>query len=89
MVAAALAVAEAGLVVGEQHALESPDDGGAKVATGWRPSADAAWFAAPMMMGGIRREQSRELFRRYCLTAPESGMRRWAQRLVDLPIAPE
>jgi tRNA(adenine34) deaminase len=64
------------------YALESPADGGARIAENWRPSPDMAWFAAPTMIGGIRREESRELFRRYCATTPDSGMRRWAQTLV-------
>jgi tRNA(adenine34) deaminase len=64
------------------YALESPADGGAGIAAGWRPGADTAWFAAPVMTGGIRREESRDLFRRYCATAPDSGMRRWAETLV-------
>jgi uncharacterized protein YbcV (DUF1398 family) len=33
------------------------------------------------MTGGVRREQVREQFRRYCETASESGMRRWAATL--------
>jgi tRNA(adenine34) deaminase len=74
------------LGVGEVYfGLESLSDGGARIATSWRPSPDAPWFAAPTVVGGIRREASPELFRRYCATAPESGMRRWAQTLVDLP----
>jgi tRNA(adenine34) deaminase len=66
-------------------ALESPSDGGTSIAANWHPSTDTTWFAAPSMVGGIRREESRDLFRRYCASAPESGMRRWAQSLVDLP----
>lgn len=64
-------------------ALESPGDGGAAIADGWRASEDMPWFAAPVVVGGIRREESRDLLRRYCATAPESGTRRWAQTLVD------
>lgn len=37
------------------------------------------------MTGGIRREESRELFRRWCATAPDSAMRRWAETLLDPP----
>jgi tRNA(adenine34) deaminase len=70
------------------YALESPSDGGAGVAAGWQTAPEAPWFAAPVMVGGIRREQSRELFRRYCQTAPASALRQWAQSLVDLPAAP-
>ncbi|MEO3775637.1 deaminase [Micromonospora sp. B11E3] len=65
------------------YALESPGDGGAGIAAHWRPGADAPWLAAPQVVGGILRDRSRELFRRYCLTAAESGMRRWAQSLAD------
>jgi len=67
------------------YALESPGDGGAAIARGWQASDDAPWFAAPAVQGGIRREESRELFRRFCRTAPDGVIRRWAQTLVDLP----
>jgi tRNA(adenine34) deaminase len=67
------------------YALESPTDGGARIAETWRASPDMPSFAAPAMTGGIRREESRELFRRYCATAPDSGMRRWAQTLLGQP----
>jgi tRNA(adenine34) deaminase len=63
--------------------LESPADGSAGVAAGWQPSPETPWYRAPMMTGGIRREDSRELLRRYCRTAPEGGFRRWAQTLAD------
>jgi tRNA(adenine34) deaminase len=64
-------------------ALESRGDGSTAIAGRWEPSADTPWYLAPMMNGGIRREDSRELFRRYCRTAPDDGFRRWAQTLVD------
>lgn len=67
------------------YALESPGDGGAHVAASWRPGSDAPWFTAPKMFAGVRREESRALFRRYCEVAPDSGLRRWARSLVDLP----
>jgi tRNA(adenine34) deaminase len=63
-------------------ALESPSDGATWVAAAWQPSADTPWYQAPMMTGGIRREDSRELFRRFCRTAPDNGFRRWAETLV-------
>ncbi|MEE6311796.1 deaminase [Plantactinospora veratri] len=66
--------------------LESPSDGGASVAANWRPEPAVPWFAAPsVIVGGIRREESRELFRRWCATVPDSPARRWAQTLVDPP----
>jgi tRNA(Arg) A34 adenosine deaminase TadA len=37
------------------------------------------------MTGGILRRECRELFRQYCQTAPESGLRSWAQTIADLP----
>jgi len=65
------------------YALESPSDGGAGIAANWRPSPDMPSFAAPVMLGGVRREESRELFRRYCVSAPDSPMRRWAATLLS------
>lgn len=65
------------------YALESRGDGSTAVAARWLSSADTPWYRAPMMTGGIRREDSRELFRRYCRTAADDGFRRWAQTLVD------
>jgi tRNA(adenine34) deaminase len=62
--------------------LESPGDGASAVAAGWRPrSSDMPGNTAPAMTGGVRREQVREQFRRYCETASDSGMRRWAATL--------
>jgi tRNA(adenine34) deaminase len=40
---------------------------------------------APTTVGGFRREDCRDQFRRYCQLAADSGFRRWAQTLVDLP----
>jgi tRNA(adenine34) deaminase len=66
--------------------LESPGDGASAIAADWRPrSSDMPGYAAPMMTGGIRRDQVREQFRRYCETATDSGMRRWAATLAALP----
>ncbi|GIG92927.1 nucleoside deaminase [Plantactinospora endophytica] len=66
--------------------LESPSDGGAAVAAAWRPEPPVPWFAAPsVLVGGIRREESRELFRRWCATTPDSPARRWAETLVTGP----
>jgi tRNA(adenine34) deaminase len=66
--------------------LESPGDGAAAVAANWAPSlVMPTSYATPVMTGGLRREQVLSQFRRYCQTAPESGYRRWAQTLADLP----
>ena len=64
-------------------ALESPQDGGAAVAAQRRAGPEPSWFATPVMTGGIRREESRDLFRRWCATAPDSTMRRWAETLLN------
>jgi tRNA(adenine34) deaminase len=64
------------------YGLESPADGGAGVAATWAPSPDLPWYRAPAMTGGLRREQVRDQFRRYCERAPDSGFRRWAATLL-------
>lgn len=64
--------------------LESPADGGAAVAASWTSDPATPWFKAPaVVVGGIRREESRELFRRWCATTPDSAARRWALALAD------
>lgn len=66
--------------------LESPGDGAATVAANWATNLTMPpSYAAPVVTGGIRREQVLGQFRRYCQIAPESGFRRWAQTLADLP----
>jgi tRNA(adenine34) deaminase len=66
--------------------LESPADGAAGIAASWAaPTEDMPWYAAPAMVGGIRREQCRDQFRRYCDAAPDSGFRQWASTLADRP----
>lgn len=66
------------------YGVESPGDGAAELAD-WRPrSADLPAYEMPTVTGGIRRLECQELFRRYAATAPESGMRRWAQTIADL-----
>lgn len=68
------------------YALDSPGDGGAWVAAGWRDSAVAPWFAAPVLVGGIHADRSRALFGRYADSRPDSGMGRWARTLADPPL---
>ena len=68
------------------YSLESPGDGAAGIAAAWTPgSADMPWYRAPTVVGGIRRRDARRQFRRYLDSAAESGFRRWAQTLADLP----
>jgi tRNA(adenine34) deaminase len=66
------------------YGLESPADGGSTIATRWPISDDLPWYAPPKIVGGIRRAEVRDQFRRYCSRASESGFRRWAQTLVEL-----
>ena len=65
--------------------LESPGDGASRIAAAWEPgSADMPWYRPPAVLGGIRREQVADQFRRYCETTSDSGFRRWAATLADL-----
>lgn len=70
------------------YGLESPADGGSRIAGSWPHHPDLPWYRPPRMVGGIRRANVRDQFRRYCQTAPESGFRLWAQTLADLPKNP-
>ncbi|SNY45512.1 nucleoside deaminase [Paractinoplanes atraurantiacus] len=63
------------------YALESPADGGAAVAAGWPVSPDLPWYLPPAITAGIRRPEAVNQFRRYAATAPDSGLRRWAQTM--------
>lgn len=69
-------------------ALESPVDGAAGVAATWQPGPGTRGHRAPAVYGGIRRAESREQFRRYTATAPDSPMRDWARTIADLPDLP-
>jgi tRNA(adenine34) deaminase len=64
------------------YALESPVDGGAEIARRRRRPDEPDWFATPEMTGGIRRAESRDLYRRWCETAPPGPMRDWAETLI-------
>ncbi|WP_199752860.1 deaminase [Actinoplanes sp. ATCC 53533] len=66
------------------YGLESPADGGARLAASWPAHPDLPWYRPPRMTGGIRRDEVRDQFRRYCQTAPESGFRRWSHSLAQL-----
>jgi tRNA(adenine34) deaminase len=67
------------------YALESPADGGAAVAASWPVSPDLPWYRPPVLHGGLRRDEARDQFRRYCAVAPDSGLRRWAQTMAEQP----
>ncbi|GAA0546539.1 hypothetical protein GCM10010172_30270 [Paractinoplanes ferrugineus] len=65
--------------------LESPADGSSGIAAAWPPSPDLPWYVPPSMTGGIRRAEVQDQFRRYCERSEDSGFRRWARTLTELP----
>jgi tRNA(adenine34) deaminase len=66
------------------YALESPADGGAAVGASWQVSPDLPWYRPPTIVGGIRRAEARDQFRRFRDQAPDSGIRTWAATLAAL-----
>lgn len=72
--------------VGEiYYALESPSDGAVKLAQDWNPqSDDFAVYRVPKAHGGILREESKGLFRRFADKCEPGGMKTFAQGLADL-----
>lgn len=67
-------------------ALESPSDGAVALADGWARDEDAMpGYQLPAIVGGILREESRTLFRRYVDLHPEGGpLTAWAHSLARL-----
>jgi tRNA(adenine34) deaminase len=65
------------------YALESPVDGGAEIARRRRGPDEPEWFATPELTGGIRREESRDLYRRWYASAPPGPMREWVETLIN------
>jgi tRNA(adenine34) deaminase len=68
------------------YALESPVDGGVEVALRRQTKVagrEPDWFATPAITGGIRREESRGLYRRWLESAPAGPMRDWAETLIN------
>jgi hypothetical protein len=57
-----------------------PGAGGA--APDAQPELEPSWFATPAMFGGVRREESRALYRLWCESAPPGPMRDWARALI-------
>jgi hypothetical protein len=62
-----------------------PGDGAAGVAAQWATHPDTPWYVAPAVRGGIMRQESRDLFRRYAAKASDSAEVRWARTLANLP----
>jgi tRNA(adenine34) deaminase len=63
--------------------LESPGDGGTALVANWRPRPQFPSYAAPLITGGVLREQCLDLFRDYCETTPPSPFRRWAATFLE------
>jgi hypothetical protein len=55
------------------------------VAAQWATHPDTPWYVAPAVRGGIMRQESRDLFRRYAAKASDSAEVRWARTLANLP----
>jgi tRNA(adenine34) deaminase len=72
--------------VGEiYYALESPSDGAVKLAQDWNPqSVDFASYRVPKVQGGILREESKELFKRFADKCPPGGLKAFAEGLANL-----
>ena len=67
------------------YALESPSDGAVKLAQEWNPqSQDFASYRVPRVQGGILREESKTLFKRFADKCQPGGMKDFAQGLADL-----
>jgi tRNA(adenine34) deaminase len=65
------------------YALESPTDGATAIGERWDPGREAAPYRFPVVIGGVRREESVELVREYIRGAPPSPLATWAGTLVD------
>ncbi|GAA2603710.1 deaminase [Paractinoplanes durhamensis] len=65
------------------YGLASPADGGSALVANWPVSADLPWYRPPALTAGVRAAEVRDQFRRYCVSAPDSGFRDWARTLVD------
>jgi tRNA(adenine34) deaminase len=67
------------------YALESPGDGAVSMVETWsRKEADIPGYKQPKITGGILREKSIELFKKYVSVYPPSPMRDWAETLTKL-----
>ncbi|MFC0544150.1 deaminase [Kutzneria chonburiensis] len=67
------------------YGLNSPGDGAAGIARVWQPGPGMGWYRAPEMHGGIRADEVRAQFGRYCGLAPDTPLRTWAKTLVAQP----
>jgi tRNA(adenine34) deaminase len=69
-------------------ALESPTDGAAQFAVEWdrqRTRQDLPGYQLPVIQGGVRRDESRQLFARFAAqTGHNDGLVTWAHTLARL-----
>jgi len=64
--------------------LESPTDGAVKLYEKWKlQPSDHVGCRETQVVGGILREESRDLFRKFCDRYPEGGYARWAKTLLE------
>jgi 8-oxo-dGTP diphosphatase len=67
------------------YALESPSDGAAALIRQWTPQDDGfASYKAPAITGGILREESKALFKRFAESCPPGGLKDFAESLAKL-----
>ena len=71
---------------GIYYALESPSDGAAALVQGWqRDEASFAGYQVPEIHGGLLRQESIALFRRWVDAHPEGGpVWEWAKSLANM-----
>ncbi|GID28071.1 nucleoside deaminase [Paractinoplanes brasiliensis] len=63
------------------YALESPADGGARVAATWPYDPALPWYRPPAITAGLRRAEAQDKFRRYAEAGPDNAFRRWSRHL--------
>lgn len=67
------------------YALESPGDGAVELVTGWsRKEEHIPGYQVPKIIGGVLRQESQDLFKRYCSVHQKGAMHDWAESLTNL-----
>ncbi|MGD9100220.1 MAG: deaminase [Anaerolineae bacterium] len=67
------------------YGLESPGDGAVNLVQAWvRKEEDMPGYQLPKITGGLLREESIELFKKYVSLHPPGPMRAWAETLTRL-----
>lgn len=66
------------------YGLESRNDGAHDLINGWSPPQELQFFKRPAeIIGGLRRDECRQLFDEYSRGDGPSGMRAWAASLAE------